>query len=350
MSIPDLDTEFEELLASNLTDKASSNSKLVLKNNYRDLQKFGNVTSYSMQQGLHTCPRLFQISKMEADMPQASDYIEEDNPDFAFGHAVGAGVATYDETQDLDQAMWACFLAWNIDLFARKEKKERRPDPNKSYAHACWAVKMYATFYEEELCLQEYEVVKNEATIAVDFENGHFYVGHIDTLLRSRDTGQYKVKENKTTVYTNVHPSLYSNSEQALSYALVVDTVGASEYSVLYCIYSSSEMRWMSYEFHKDTLAKAQWLQDQAFIHSTIDMYEDHNFFPKRGGSCSNQFGKPCKYYESCDFDSAKVYGKNYSALRKLGSLAELEEIEHIDYAFTWSEIVARQKENLNAV
>lgn len=332
-----------EVLSSNV---AASNAAGVLKAQYKELQVFGNLTSYSMQQTLHTCPRMFQIAKLEATLPTPDDYIESDNADFAFGHAVGAGVATFDETHDLDKAMWSCFLAWDIDLFARKERRPNRPEPNKTYHHAVWAIKRYAQFCAEELDLQDYEVVKNEATIAVDFENGHFYVGHIDTLLRSRQSGRYKVKENKTTGFSTVDPALYSNSDQALSYSLVVDAIGATEYDVLYTVYSTTAEQWMAFEFTKDVLAKVEWLQDQTFIHSAIDQYEEKDFFPKRGANCI-QYGRRCKYYESCDFTSRTVYGKTFRDLRKLRNLSELEEIEHIDYAFTWSELVQRQKEKL---
>jgi len=344
-NLTDLDADLAEILSSNV-GTAAKNAAGVRKDSYRDLVAFGNVTSYSMQQLLHTCPRLFQLQKLEAAMHQESigDYLEEDNVDFAFGHAVGAGVATFDETRDLEKAIWAAFLAWDIDLFAEKERNPGRPAPNKSFHHAIWALKVYQTFFYEETDLADYKVVRNEATIAVDFENGHFYVGHIDTLLQKEVTGLYKVKENKTTVYSTVQPALYSNSDQALSYALVIDALGAAEYEVLYTVYSTSEMRWMAFEFSKDSLQKAEWLQDQTFTHSNIDLYEDKNFFPKRGSSCI-QFGKTCKFYESCDYDSERVYGRKYSDLRRLQSFDELELIEHIDYKFTWSEIINRQKE-----
>jgi hypothetical protein len=338
-----------QLLNSTLnTNSAQQTAAAVKKDDYKKLVAFGNVTSYSMQSTLKACARKFQLMKMEADCNGPKVY--EDNPDFAFGHAVGAGVATYDETQDLQKSLWACFLAWNIDLFAEKEKKfgPGSRSPNKSFHHAMWAIMCYETFYHEETDLAEYNVVKNESTVAVDFEDGNFYVGHIDTLLRNRNSGKFKVKENKTTVFATVDPALYSNSEQALSYALVVDSLGASEYDVLYTVYSTTEQRWMQFEFTKSPRAKAEWIQSQFFTNSNIELYSEHNFFPKNGASCIS-FGRRCEYYESCDFNSSNVFGKNFSGLPRAESFATLETVEPYDFKFKVSEILTQQKSNLES-
>jgi hypothetical protein len=333
----------DELLNSDISAPTKS-ALVVRKDNYRDLVAFGNVTSYSMQQTLKACARKFQLQKLGADLEGES--VREPNCDFAFGHAVGAGVATYDQTGDVRQAIWSAFLAWSIDLLEEAPKKTNRPNPNKTFWHAVWAIHVYATFVEEETDLQEYEVDKVEATIAVDFEDGHFYVGHIDELLRHKETGKLKVKENKTTVYGTIDPAQYENSEQALSYALVVDQLGAAEYDVLYTVYSSTEQRWLQFEFTKSALAKAEWLQSQFFIHSDIEMYEDYNFFPKNGGSCLS-FGRRCEHYETCGMNADRIFGKKFSELRRLESLGQLEEIEPIDYAFKVSEIKQRMEQGL---
>jgi hypothetical protein len=337
------DSILNELLGSAIST-GSSTANLVRKDDYSRLVAFRNVTSFSMEATLHACPRKFQLLKLGADCNDAVE--REGNPDFAFGHAVGAGVATFDRTHDLNSAIWSAFLAWNLDLFASKERKDNRPDPKKSFHHAVWALYLYKEFYFSESDLAEYEVVREEATIAVDFENGYFYVGHIDELLKHRDTGYFKVKENKTTVYGTVDPALYSNSDQGLSYSLVIDSVGASEYSVVYCIYSATEQRWMTMEFTKTALQKVEWLQDHAMIYSTIDMYSDADFFPKRGANCIS-FGRRCEYYETCDFDTKQVFGKRFGELESAESFASLEAIKPFDFKFKWSEILATQKGNL---
>lgn len=337
----DNDDVLTDLLGSDV--KAATNAAFgVRKDNYQQLVAIGNLTSYSMQQVLHTCPRKFQLMKLGADSNTETE--KEVNCDFAFGHAVGAGVAVYDQTRDMKQAIWAAFLAWNIDLFEEAPPKPKRPAPNKSFWHAVWALKVYETFFEEETDLADYEVVKLEATIGVDLENGYFYSGHIDEILQSKSTGRFKVKENKTTVYATVDPAMYANQDQALSYAIVVDSLGAAEYEVLYTVYSSTEQRWMQFEFVKGPLSKAEWLQGQAFVASDIEQYSEHNFFPKRGSGCIS-FGRRCEHFETCDFNSERVFGKRYDGLRRIESLSELDAIETLDFKMTWSEIVQRQKD-----
>lgn len=340
----DSNSDLSDLLSSDVSS-ATQSAYGVRKDDYSQLVALGNVTSFSMEQVLHACARKFQLLKLGAATSEESN--RENNPTFAFGHAIGAGVACYDQTRDLRKSIFAAFLAWDIDLFEEQERKSNRPDPKKSFHHAVWALYLYEQFYlSDETDLRDYDVVKLEAALAVDFENGYFYVGHIDEQLQHRETGKYKVKENKTTIYNTVDPALYSNSDQALSYALVMDSVGASEYDVLYTIYSSTDQRWIPMEFTKSALQKAEWLQDHTMIHSDIEMYSDSNFFPKRGRSCI-EFGRRCVHYETCDYNADRVYGMKFSELETVSSFEELEMIKPFDYKFKWSELVATQKTQL---
>lgn len=317
-------------------------AQAVSKKNYNQLLAFQNVTSYSMQGILHTCPRKFQITKMRAaTAPEETE--REGNTTFAFGHAVGAGVAVYDQTHDLDEAIFAAFLAWDIDLLQEPELRERGPRKLECFHHAVWALMCYPTFVEEETDLDDYEVIKLEAVVAVDLENGFFYTGHVDELLRSRSTGRFKVKENKTSGFGAIDPALYSNSDQALSYSIVVDAHGAAEYDVLYTIYSKPEQRWIAMPFVKTPLAKIEWLQGQALTATEIENYSSINFFPKRGANCL-QFQRRCQFYEECDLDPKTVFGCEYGELPRCNSFEDLEAVEHIDYRVTWSQIVANQK------
>ena len=314
----------------------------VLKSNYDQLVACGNVSSYSVDTIYHACPRKYSIKKMQAD---AGTHERVSSPTFAFGHAVGAAVATYDETQDMGKSILAAFLAWDIDLLEEEIKGTRKT--GKSFHEAIWALYTYVTFREEETDLADYEVVKNEATIVVDFEDGHYYVGHIDSLLRNKYTGRFKVKENKTTGFGNIDPALYSNSEQALSYAVVIDMLGGQDYEFLYTIYSSTQQKWVQFPFVKSAHKKAEWIQDQLLMHQQRDDYAAANFFPKRGGSCF-AYMRRCEHYESCDISLRSSFGKEFSQLRKITSVDELEQIEHIDYFTTLTDIVNRQKEKLN--
>ena len=315
---------------------------LVKKDNYSRLVAHRNLTTYSTNDVLHACPRKWALKKMQAEAGTAERI---NSPTFAFGHAVGAGVAVYDQAQDIREAIWAAFLAWDIDLLEEEFKNDRRT--GKSFYEAVWALYTYRTFHAEETNLRDYEVCNIEATIAVDFEDGYFYSGHIDELLRHRDTGRFLVKENKTTGFKNVDPSLYGNSDQALSYSIVIDMLGGTEYEVLYTIYSASDQRWIQIPFPKTALKKAEWLQDQLLIHNQIEQYSELKFFPKRGRSCFS-FMRRCEYYESCDLNFSTVYGKEFADLPAITGVTDIHALEHVDYFTTLTQITNRQKEKLN--
>ena len=313
----------------------------VLKDNYSQLVAHGNLTTYSTQDVFHSCPRKFAIKKMQAN---AGTDERVNSPTFAFGHAVGAGVAEYDATQDLRAALWQAFLAWDLDLLASERKAGHRN--GKSFWEACWALYAYVQFYNES-GLGDYEVVKIEATVAIDFEDGHYYSGHIDEILKHRQTGQYLIKENKTTSFLSVDPALYSNSDQALSYAVVVDMLGSNSYDMMYTVYSVGAQEWQQFNFMKQGHKKAEWIQDQLLMHQQIEAYQSINFFPKRGRSCFN-YSRRCEYYENCDLSFKHTFGMEYNDLPQIDSLADIEKIEPIDFATTLTEIVNRQKEKLN--
>lgn len=336
-------TTMDDFLALDI-DKVvpgTGNAVAVHKHSYDQLTAHRNLRTYSTVEVLHACPRKFAIQKMQSHL---GTRVRRQNATFAFGHAVGAGVATFDETGDLQASVWAAFLAWDVDLF-ETERKEGHKN-GKSFVEAVWALYVYRTFREEELQeLQEYEHVGSEKTVAIDFEDGSFYSGHIDELFRHRVTGQFLIKENKTTNFTNVNPALYSNSDQALSYGVIVDAEGGgSEYSVLYTIYSATQQKWVKYEFVKQTYKKADWLQDQLLINQQVDHYAELCFFPKRGGSCFD-FMRVCEYYETCDTSFAAAFGMEFAELPTIKSLDDIHAIEPIDYRATMSQIVARQRE-----
>jgi hypothetical protein len=334
---------FDDLMDTSIHDVAPGQGAAVkvLKSNYDQLVGHRNLRTYSTTEVFHACPRKFAIKKMQA----ATGTNERLNtPTFAFGHAVGAGVAVYDATQDMRQAIWAAMLAWDMDLFADERKTGRKN--GKSFHEAVWALYEYRTFYEEETDLRDYEVVGIEQTVAVDFGDEHFYSGHIDELLRNKYTGTYRVKENKTTGFSNIDPSLYSNSDQALGYSVVIDTLGGGEYEVLYTIYSSTEQRWVQYSFVKQTYKKADWIQDQLLINQQIDHYSELKFFPKRGGACFD-YMRRCEYYETCDISFKSGFGAEFSELPAIENIEAISAIEHVDYPATLQQLIDKQKETL---
>ena len=332
--------DMQALLAASLDDVGASVVK-VQRSNYHELVKHGNLRTYSTSEHFHSCPRYYERMKLDANGGQTERI---NSTTFAFGHAVGAGVAEYDRTQSIDAATWAAFLAWDVDLLDVSRKVSNKG--GESFFEAVWALYAYEGWYQDSF-LSAYEQVGIEATIAVDFEDGHFYSGHVDELFRSKVTGMYVVKENKTDGSVSIDPAKYSNSDQALSYAVVIDMLGASDYAVLYTVYSKMDQTWRDFEFVKHGNAKAEWVQDQLLINQQLDHYRDLNYFPKRGANCI-KYGRRCTYYERCDLNAEQVYGIKFAELPRINSIADLDAIEHVDYATTLSAIVARQSEKLH--
>ncbi len=317
-----------------------TNANRVVKDTYSQLKRLQNVSSYSMQSEFYTCPRKFMRSKLRAD--QEGKETREANVTFAFGHAVGAGVAAFDETLDLRAAIWQAFLAWDVDLL-EVEVKHNKPT-GKNFAEAVWALYLWKSFHHEQTDLLDYEVVKSEATLVVDTEDGHYYISHIDELLKHKETGALRIKENKTTGLVNVDAAMYSNTDQTLSYSVLVDMLGEQEYEVMYTIYSVSNREWIYFPFIKSASKKAEWLQDQLLRNAQQDQYAELKFFPKRGQNCM-QYNRRCSEYEVCDTSAKFAFGKEFSDLPRCTSREQLEAIEHIDYFTTLSEVVERQKQ-----
>lgn len=336
-------SEVSTSLAPVAQSAAVSAAAGVAKSNYDAIVAYRNLSSYSMDSNYHACPRMWAINKLRAATTHS---LRKSTPTFAFGHAVGAGVAVFDQTKDIRAAIWAAFLAWDVDLL--QEGVDARGKPKgESFWEAVQAIQQYEIFLQSELDLSAYEVVKLEATMVVDFEDGHFYTGHVDELLQHCDSGEYLVKENKTTGFSVVDPALYSNSEQTLSYSVMVDMLGGQSYTVLYTIYSKPTQRWLSFEFVKNATAKAEWIQDQLLLHQQRDDYTAANFFPKRGASCT-RFNRRCDHYDTCGLSMEQVFGIRFEQLPVLTERAQLEAIESIDYFTTLTALVNRQKGKLN--
>lgn len=320
-----------------LSFQPGSIATLTAEKDYDALQAFPNTTSYSALQALHACPRKFQLNKARA----ARRTSEPLNLDFAFGHAVGAGIQawqvarmTLPPEEAMDVALLNAMLAWKAPFDGANEKKR------KSLWEACHAVMLYPEFYE--LTQGDWEVFvlpsgkpAVELSISVDFENGYKHYMHIDVILKNALNGKLAVQENKTHGFKTVEPSIYANSSQAISYAVVVDQLSdLTSFEVFYNCYSSVGREWELLPFSKSTAQKAEWIKDLQLDHASIATYRAMNFYPKRGESCFD-FMRRCPYYGECNLTSM---------LPTVADLPAGEEAEAVDFAFTLTEIVATQR------
>lgn len=322
---------------------------------YHILSASSNVTSYSKLNHLHTCPRLYELEMLSKTSNSGAlgvsvELVEgQENLDFAYGHSVGAGIQTFAATGNLQAAQFAAFLAWRAPYSAVKLDKAGR-DTGKSLNWALYAIEKFEFFWRQNL--SEWEVLTLpsgkqavELAFAVDTQNGFYHVGHIDCVLQNRVSKRLAVWEGKTTGLASVREATYGNSYQALGYSVVVDAISAqlglpsSDYDVFYVVYSSKEKQFQLMPFHKSLSQRAEWLQDLLLNHAMITKYTELGFFPKRGESCVNKYGRQCEWYGSCQMRNNSLFPGVQP--RKIENVKELEEF---DYTFTLDELINAQK------
>lgn len=316
---------------------------------YRRLMSFSNVTSYSKLSKLHECPRSYELAMYRAVVPIAEELIEaQPNYDFAFGHAVGAGIQTYGATRDLVAAQFAAFLAWKAPYDGQKTDKRGNP-AGKSLPHALIAVEKFQYFMQSEL--EDWNVAMLpdgrpavEVAFAVDTGNGYFHFGHIDAIIQHRETKRLAVWEGKTGSAAAVDAK-YANSYQALGYSVVVDAISkalglpSGEYDVFYIYFSSATTEFTLLPFTKNRSQRAEWLQDLLLDHAAIDQYKSLNFFPKRGDSCVNTWGRTCQWFGNCHMRNSSLFPNvNLDRLEGIG------ELHAVDFSFTLQELIEAQK------
>lgn len=307
-----------------------------------------NATSNSKLGVLHKCPRLYELEGLRAAAKVESETVQA-NVDFAFGHAVGAGIQTYGATLNLLAAQFAAFISWRAPYDLEKTDKEGKP-VGKSLPLALWAVEQFPRFYDREL--SEYEVLKLpdgrpavELSFAIDMQNGFFHFGHIDTVLIHKPTRKLAVWEGKTTGSTVVKDADYANSYQGLGYSVILDAVAdaldlpGQDYDVFYITYATQLREFTLMPFHKSRTQRAEWLQDLLITHATIAEYQRLGFYPKRGENCVDRWGRTCQWFGNCQMRNDSLFPN--AAQRRIQSVQELKSV---DFFFTLNQLVESQR------
>lgn len=258
------------------------------------------LLSHSSRTTLHKCPRKYQLYRLSATTISLTDEKEiEQGVTFAYGHAVGAGIAAVMAGWDEDRILLSVFTAWEVDLDDENLRQ------NKSFYLAFHAVQKFL-YMREEGYLQDYEIVMHNGVPAIELAfnislpDGFYYRGFVDVVMRHRTTGEVLVVENKTTSST-AQPAMYKNSGQALGYSVVLDKLfpGVSSYSVLYLVYESKAYEYKELVYQKSLLQRALWLQELLIDSQTIMLYEQYGVYPMHGESCFDFF-RECEYLGVC--------------------------------------------------
>lgn len=260
--------------------------------------------SYSSLLTLHSCPRKYQLDKLQAEA-EAEDI--DSSVTFAFGHLVGHGIQRTFEGATEEQILWELFLMWKPDLWAENIKQK------KNFYYAVFAVQKFRAMYAQGY-LNEYELVQYngrpacELSFRITFPNGFKFRGFVDVVLRHKITGEVIVLELKTTSSTNLNAATYKNSAQAIGYSVVLDVLfpELSSYRVLYLAYTTKDHEYNELPFEKSYLQRALWIRELLLDIDVIQMYEEAGIYPMHGESCYD-FYRECKYLSLCTLSTTSL-------------------------------------------
>lgn len=293
---------------------------------YRVLMLHRNVTSYSQLTSLHACPRKFFLTKHSKGVDHANPF--QQNLDFAFGHAVGAGVQSFVMTKSKQAAYLNAFFAWSAHPF------ETDPRRGKALWLAFIAIDSFISWSETALIEWELAEVNGRPAVEVSFkldtENGYSHYGHIDLIMRHRRTQQLCVFELKTTSLYGAEEAVYANSDQSLSYSLVVQAIAPEQtsYQTNYMVWSTKDRLWHVLPFEKSISDRVEWIRSLLLDHETLDRYHQLNFYPKRGEACFN-YARRCQFFGECDLTAT------------LPQLPDANtDLETVDFKFSLSQLI----------
>lgn len=254
--------------------------------------------SYSSRNTLHTCPRKFQLYRLNSKSEQSVDHNQ--SLTFAYGHCIGKGVQDIFEGKSLELTLWEAFLAWDVDLLYENPKQ------NKSFFGAMHAIRqLYAA--RESGFLADYDLVfwngkpAVELSFSIALPDGFIYRGFVDLVIQHKTTGQVVVIECKSTSAARVNPAEYKNSAQAIGYSIVLDAIfpELSSYTVYYLVYQTKSTEWTTIPFEKSYFQRALWIRELLLDVEIIKMYEAAEIYPMNGNACYDFF-RECEYLQHC--------------------------------------------------
>jgi hypothetical protein len=297
-------------------------------------------SSYSSNLSLHACPRFYQLEKLQT----ARVYDQSSNVTFSYGHAVGEGVQQYLIHRDLNKAILAAFMFWDVDYL----------DENAAQKKSFPAV-VAALMQLDNLCmfgfdnctvdLNDYEVAVFNGKPAAELSfRIHFphttYRGFVDLVLKNKFTN-----ELKTSSATWVNHYNYKNSAQAIGYSVILDKLapGTAAYSVLYLVQMTKLEKYEVFDFPKTYHQRALWLKDRLWDEQIIvglaNQYGNYNIWPTHGESCT-RFGRTCQFMDVCHLQTEGIM----TPLRE-EHMQELDrdtkELKVYDFEFTLEELLS---------
>lgn len=261
--------------------------------------------SYSAMLTLHSCPRRFQLDRLQA--VRNEDETNGASVTFATGHAIGLGIQLCLQEVPLDKAIFQMFTNWEPDLLADNPKQ------NKSFWECVAAVEKFYMLREQGF-LDGWKLHYTENGPAVELSflihlpDYFVYRGFVDAVLVHEETGEIIVLELKTTSSYSINAATYKNSAQAIGYSVVLDVLfpNASSYDVLYLVYKTKSREYEPLPFTKSYLQRALWIRELLLDIELIKMYHEADCFPMHGESCL-PFFRECEYLNTCTLSTSML-------------------------------------------
>jgi hypothetical protein len=260
--------------------------------------------SHSSTKVLHECERKFEIEKLLVGGDK-----KQDNEHFSFGHAYGAGVATYLVTQDQDAAIFECWLRYWPEIETEKKSVHMS------------VLALINSFVTLDNILQDYEVAffngkpAVELSFRLDISKDFYFVGHIDIVLQNRYTKKYFVVDAKSTGLNLLDVSpLYRHSGQTVGYSIALDAIVGeelTEFGVGYVVAQidaknlSTKTHFLTYE--KNITDRLKWFMTLGMDAERISRMQELKHFPMREDSCV-RFNRTCRHFGTCHMHALDQY------------------------------------------
>lgn len=263
------------------------------------------------------CERRFQMTKL-----LRNDFSRDESAAMSFGKGVGAGSQLYmvlrtkgvPMAEARDAALYACWLSYHPQL----------EDDRRFLARALDCLEKQTLFLER--MLTKYRIAElngrlaNELSFNININERYYFVGYLDLVVQSKETGRYMVVDNKTTSMRgdNLEPN-YKNSDQTVGYSIALDAIAKeqAEFDVGYWVTQlpSAKADIFSYNFHefifpKRLVDRFQWFMKLLLDVNNLKQLEQLTMYPTRGNNCMN-FNKVCPFYSNCQnslLDEPAVY------------------------------------------
>jgi hypothetical protein len=314
---------------------------------YRELVRGINILSYSTFELYHTCERKFAISKLRAGNRTEAElaiFQEDTNLHLTFGKCFETGIQSVLLGKSWAHIFLDMLMAWDMFLFEEDQKGYK----GKTFTECVIGVELFFKTTRHVL-LSEWEVAifngkpAVELAMSLDFENGYYFLGHADVVLRNKYSGELMVLEIKTTADNNIQEAKYGNSAQASGYSIMVDSIAddlelTSAYNVLYLVYHTAQHKFFTYSLNKSREGRAEWVNTLLLDMQRVHTNRQLQFFPKRGQSCMH-FGRVCQYYETCSMDPFQGGLRDFAVIS-----SEQLEAHGFDFHFKLGNLIETQK------